>query len=236
LKYPLQFLDEINTPDSIKALLDDLSAVGWIGAKLPKTNYIVASSYHNYDELERKELYAFSPEWKQALWQWFYDNQDSRTGYWGPRLRSSGEMLDEGDLDSTYKLVQLFADEQGKDLHPGLPLRYKDEMLTTTLRKLSEPMPEDADLAEVHEWHLSMYHGLKLLTNYLWNGVSSENKNKARSCMVAIVQSTFEKCYLEDEDAFAYYPGSQEATVEGTGSALSLLKAVGALSEDRQRM
>ena len=236
LKYPLKFLDEFNNPDSLKALLADLSSVGWIGAKLPKTNYIVASGYHNYDELERKGLYAFSPEWKQALWQWFYDNQDSRTGYWGPRLRSSGELLDEGDLDSTYKLVQLFADEQGNDLHPGLPLRYKDEMLTTTLRKLSETMPEDADLAEIHEWHLSMYHGLKLLTNYLWNGVSAENKNEARLSMENIVKSTFEKCYLVDEGAFVYYPGSQEATVEGTGSALSLLNAVGALSEDRQRM
>jgi hypothetical protein len=236
LKYPLKFLDEINTPDKLNALLDDLSSVGWIGAKLPKTNYIIAVSYHNYDDLERSGLYSFSPEWKQALLEWFYNNQDSRTGYWGPRLRSSGELLGEGDLDSTYKLVKLFADEQGNDRHPDLPLRYKDEMLTTSLRKLSEPMPEDADLAEVHEWHLSMYHGLKLLTNYLWNGVSPENKNKARSSMQTIVQSTFEKCYLEDEGAFTFYPGAQEATVEGTGSAVSLLDAVGAMSEDRQRM
>jgi hypothetical protein len=196
----------------------------------------MASCYHNYDELERNNLYAFSQEWKQALLQWFYDNQDSKTGYWGPRLRSTGKLLNEGDLSPTYKIVTMFVDEQGNNLHSEFPLRYKDEILTTTLRKLSEPIPEDANLAEVHEWQLTRYHGIKLLTSYLWNGVSSENKNKARSSMENIVKSTFEKCYLDNEGAFTYYPGSQEATVEGIGNAVSLFNAVGALSKDRQRL
>ncbi len=234
LKYPLKFLDEINTPARLKALLDDLSSVGWIGSKLPKTNYMMASCYHNYDELERNNLYTFSPEWKQALIEWFYLNQDSKTGYWGPRLRSTGELLNEGDLSPTYKLVKLFMDEQGNNLHSEFPFRYKDEMLTTTLRKLSQPMPEDADLAEVHEWQLTRYHGIKLLTCYLWNDVSVENKNTVRSFIENIV-SKFEKFYLENEGAFTYYPGSKEATLDGTGDAVSLLNIIGALSKDRQR-
>jgi hypothetical protein len=235
LKYPLKFLDGINSPDRLKALLDDLSSVGWVGSKLPKTNYMMASCYHNYDELERNNLYAFSPEWKQALLEWFYLNQDSKTGYWGPRLRSTGELLNGGDLSPTYKLVKMFADEQGNNSHPEFPLRYKDEMLATTLRKLSEPMPEDADLAEIHEWQLTRYHGVKLLTHYLWNGASSENKNVARIHMESIMKNKFEKFYLENEGAFTYYPGSKEATLDGTGDAVSLLNIIGALSKDRQR-
>jgi hypothetical protein len=235
LKYPLKFLDGINSPDRLKALLDDLSSVGWVGSKLPKTNYMMASCYHNYDELERNNLYAFSPEWKQALLEWFYLNQDSKTGYWGPRLRSTGELLNGGDLSPTYKLVKMFADEQGNNSHPEFPLRYKDEMLATTLRKLSEPMPEDADLAEIHEWQLTRYHGVKLLTHYLWNGASSENKNVARIHMENIMKNKFEKFYLENEGAFTYYPGSKEATLDGTGDAVSLLNIIGALSKDRQR-
>lgn len=234
LKYPLKFLDEINTPDRLKALLDDLSTVGWLGSKLPKTNYMMASCYHNYSDLEQSGLYAFSPEWKQALLEWFYANQDSRTGYWGPRLRGSGELLNEGDLSPTYKLVKMFVDEQGNNLHPQFPLRYKDGMLATTLRKISEPMPEDANLAEIHEWQLTRYHGLKLLTCYLWDGVTPENKKTARAFMEDIVKNKFEKFYLEDEGAFAYYPGSEEATLDGTGDAISLLDIVGALSNDRQ--
>lgn len=236
LKYPLKFLDEINNTDKLKGILDELSSVGWIGSKLPKTNYMMASCYHNYDELERNKLYAFSPEWKQALLQWFYADQDSKTGYWGPRLRNSGELLNEGDLSPTYKIVTLFVDEQGNNIHPEFPLRYKDEMLTTTLRKLSEPMPEDADLAELHEWQLTRYHSIKLLTRYLWNGVSSENKNLAKTFMESIMKSKFEKCYLENQGAFCYYPGSKEATIDGTGAAVSLLDIVGALSKERQKL
>lgn len=235
LKYPLKFLDEINTPDRLKALLDDLSTVGWLGSKLPKTNYMMASCYHNYDDLEQSGLYAFSPEWKQALLEWFYANQDSKTGYWGPRLRGSGELLNEGDLSPTYKLVKMFVDEQGNNLYHDFPLRYKDEMLATTLRKLSKPMPEDANLAEIHEWQLTRYHGLKLLTWYLWNGVAPENKRMARVFMEDIVKNKFEKFYLEDEGAFAYYPGANEATLDGTGDAVSLLDIVGSLSSDRQK-
>ncbi|OPY57011.1 MAG: hypothetical protein A4E55_01870 [Pelotomaculum sp. PtaU1.Bin035] len=235
LNYPLKFLDEINTPDKLKALLDDLSSVGWIGSKLPKTNYIMASFYHNYDELERNKLYAFSPEWKQALLEWFYANQDSKTGYWGPRLRSSGELLNGGDLGPTYKIVQMFTDEQGNNLHPEFPLRYKDKMLRTTLSKLSEPVPEDADLGELHDWKLTRGQGIKLLTSYLWNDVTLENKKATRIFMESIVKSTFEKCYLENEGAFTYYPGLKEATLDGTGDAVSLLNIVGALSKERQR-
>ncbi|NPV91933.1 MAG: hypothetical protein HPY50_14300 [Firmicutes bacterium] len=234
LKYPLRFLDEINTPDKLKEVLDDLSTVGWIGAKLPKTNYMMASCYHNYDDLERNNLYTFSPEWKQALLQWFYANQDSETGYWGPRMRSSGELLNDGDLSPTYKIVTMYVDERGSSRYPEFPLRYKDEMLNTTLKKLSEPIPGDADLAEMHEWQLTRYHGLKLLTCYLWNGVSAENRNLARAFMEDIVKTKFEKFYLEDQGSFCYYPGAKEATLDGTGDAVSLLDLVGVFSGERQ--
>lgn len=236
LKYPLKFLDEINTPEELKGVLDDLSTVGWIGAKLPKTNYMMASCYHNYGQLERNNLYTFSPEWKHALLQWFYENQDSKTGYWGPRLRNSGELLNEGDLSPTYKIVTMFVDEQGNNIYPEFPLRYQEEMLKTTLHKISEPMPDDADLAELHEWQLTRYHGIKLLTCYLWNGVSSENKNEVRKILENIMKSKFEKFYLEKDGAFSYYPDSKEATVEGTGDMLGFLDIIGALSEEKQRL
>ncbi len=236
LKYPLKFLDEINTPEKLKGVLDDLATVGWIGAKLPKTNYMMASCYHNYGQLERNNLYTFSAEWKHALRQWFYENQDSKTGYWGPRLRTNGKLLNEGDLSPTYKIVTMFADEQGNNIFPEFPLRYKEEMLKTTLSKISEPMPDDAGLAELHEWQLTRYHGIKLLTCYLWNGVSSENKNEVRKVLENIMQDKFEKFYLEKDGAFSFYPGSKEATVEGTGDMLGFLNIIGALSGEKQKL
>jgi hypothetical protein len=235
LKYPLRFLNQINTEEKLKVYLDDLSAVGWIGSKLPKTPYIMAAQIIYYSELERNNLYTFSPKWKQALLKWFYENQDSKTGFWGPRLRSSGQLL-KSDLGPTFHIVKLFVDDKGNNIHPEFPLRYKDEMFATTLRKLSKPIPDDAGLAEMHDWSLTRGQGIKLLTNFLWNGASTRNKNSAKKLMEDIVRIKFEKFYVQREGGFSLYPGSEHANLDGTGGVLELLNNVGALSRDRQEL
>lgn len=236
LKYPLAFMEQLDSPGELKSVLDDLSTVGWIGSKLPKTNYMMASCYHNYGLLERNHLYTFSPEWKHELLQWFYTNQDSKTGYWGPRLRNSGELLNEGDLSPTYKIVSMFKDGQGNNIYPEFPLRYQDRILKTTLKKIEEPMPEDSNLEEVHEWQLTRYHGLKLLTCYLWKDLTSENKKEVAGIMEKLIANKFTKFYVADQGAFSYYPGSKEATLDGTGGMIGLLEITGALSEERQKL
>jgi hypothetical protein len=234
LKYPLRFLDEINTPEKLKEFLDDLSTVGWVGSKF-RTPYVEAAELHDYPEdMERTGLYSFSPEWKKALLQWFYDNQDSKTGYWGSRLRSNGELLNSGDLLSTQKITNLFVDDKGNNLHPEFPLRYKDQMFATTLRKLSEPMPKDLDA--VHEWTLVMNRGTRLLTRYLWSGTSPENKESARKLMVNIMGSKFGKCYIEREGGFNLYPDAEHADLDGTGETLGFLDDIGALSSEKQKL
>ncbi len=39
LKYPLSFLDEINTPEKLTAHLDDISHVGWLASLFPQTTF-----------------------------------------------------------------------------------------------------------------------------------------------------------------------------------------------------
>ncbi|MEN6326474.1 MAG: hypothetical protein ABFD18_09780 [Syntrophomonas sp.] len=236
LKYPLKFMEQLDSPEELKAVLDDLSTVGWIASKLPKTNYMMASCYRSYDLLERNQLYAFSPEWKHELLRWFYTNQDSRTGYWGPRLRYSGELLNEGELSPTYKIVSMFKDKQGNDIYPQFPLSYQGRILKTTLQKINDPMPDDFNTEEVHEWQLTRYHGLKLLTCYLWKDLTNENKNEVAKIMEKLITNKFEKFYVENQGAFSYYPDSKEATLDGTGDMVGLLDIVGALSVERQKL
>lgn len=234
LKYPLKFLDEINTPEKL-TFLDNLSTVGWIGAKF-RTPYVEAAELAEsiYGDMARFNLYTFSPEWKQALLKWFYENQDSKTGFWGPKLRSSGQLLNSGDLVATEKIIKLFVDNKGNNLHPDFPLRYKDEMFATTLQKLSEPMPEDLD--ERHDWTLVRDRGTRVLTRFLWNSASPENKNRARKLMENILRSKFEKFYIKREGGFSLYPGAEHADLDGTGEALGYLDIVGALSSEKQKL
>lgn len=237
LKYPLKFLDQLSTWEKLKPYLDDLSSVGWIASKLPKTPFILAAKMTSYHELETKNLYTFSPEWKQALKKWFYENQDSKTGFWGSRLRGTGELLNSGDLGPTMSIVEhLFLDDLGKTLHPEFPLRYKEEMFSTVLNKLAEPMPEDADLAEIHDWQITRYQGIKFLTNFLWQTASTQNKNLSKKLIEDIVRTKFEKCYVNNRGGFSLYPGATEPDLDGTGGMLGLLKIIGAYKRDRQEL
>ncbi|MEN6390447.1 MAG: hypothetical protein ABFD04_08505 [Syntrophomonas sp.] len=233
LKNPIKFLDEIDTPEELKAFLDDLSTVGWLGAKF-RTPYVAAAELaESATEIAEFNLYSFSPEWKQALLQWFYSNQDPKTGYWGVKSRSGGSLLDGGDLNSSEKILKLFVDMKGNNRYPEFPLRYKEQLFASTLQKLSKPMPQDLD--EVHEWTLVMNRGTRLLTRYLWGSATPEQKAEARELMEKIVRSKYETTFIPAQGAFSYYPGAANADLDGTGETLGYLNEIGALSSTKQR-
>jgi hypothetical protein len=110
LKYPLKYLDEINTPEKMKAYLDDVSTVGWIASKFPQTTFHnardVLSLFYEDNTVEKHSLYNVSPEIKQVLLQWFYDNQDPETGFWGPRSKS-GKLMKK-DVSNTISIMKAF--------------------------------------------------------------------------------------------------------------------------------
>ena len=114
LKYPLKYLDEINTPEKLKKYLDDVSTVGWLGSKFPQTSFHFArcllSLFHEDDVVVKRNLYKVSPEWDRALLEWFYDNQDPATGLWGPRSKEG--KLRKKDTMNTASILKLFIDEE----------------------------------------------------------------------------------------------------------------------------
>jgi len=134
LQYPLKFLDQINTPEKLIELVDDLSTVGWLGAKF-KTPYVeIGELWSLAEDAERLGIYSFSPEWKQVYLQWCYDNQDEETGLWGSRLRTNNKLLNGGDLTDSEKMIKKFIASNGNEIYPDFPLRYRDKMFKTALR------------------------------------------------------------------------------------------------------
>lgn len=237
LKYPLKYLDEINTPEKLTEFLDDVSHVGWISNRFPQTSYVFARSLLSYCNGEgviaKNNLYDFSPEFEKTLLQWFYQSQDTETGFWGPKSKN-GKRLLRKDLNNTASIIKTFVDENGNDIYPEFPLKYKDRLFQTTLEVLSEPMPTDDELAEWHEWSLKMGKGSAMLVRYLWKDASSIDKDKAKELFKAFIKNSFEKHYIANEGAFSYNPNSQNATIDGTGSKISLLTNLGFFSTERQ--
>lgn len=236
LKYPLKYLDEINTPRKLVAFLDDLAAYSSIATSFPQTPYHNARDILSLVEegniIERNGLYSFSAEWKQVLLRWFYENQDSETGLWGPRLKRNGELF-KLDLQNTSSIVKVFVDRSGKDIYPDFPLRFKDKMFATAIDVLSEEAPEESATEEWHEWGLVMDKGISLLTRYIWEAGTEEDKGQAADILKFFGEILFEKMYIPSEGAFSYYPGGR-ASLEGAGSVLGFYSDTGVFSPPKQ--
>jgi hypothetical protein len=244
LKHPLKYLDEINTPKKLVAFLNKVSTVGKIASKLPQTSFhnardilSLARDNINYDEnevdlvIQNNHLYDFSPEWRQTLLKWFYDAQDPKTGLWGPKSKN-GKLLKK-DLMNTASIMKAFVDKKGNNIHTLFPLRYKNELFASALETLSESVPADEDLDELHEWNLKMPKTIRLLTRYLWKNASPENIEKAAVLIENYIRIKCEKYYIPKEGAFSYYPGGEHATLDGIGGFF-IFQEIGALSSKKQ--
>jgi hypothetical protein len=236
LKYPLKYLDEINTPGKLQAFLDDVSYIGWIGSKFPQTSYACArsllNSWNGEGVIVKNNLYSFSPEYKAALLSWFYNSQDSTTGFWGPKSRKNGQLLNL-DINNTASIIKTFVDENGNSIHEAFPLKYSQKLFESTLKVLSEPVPADDKTSELHEWNLKMSKGIKMLLRYLWKDASANDKQMAKSIIENYIKIKFEKYYIPREGAFSYYPGAEHASLDGTGGFL--FNDIGAYSSEKQQ-
>lgn len=244
LKYPLKYLDEINTPKKLIAFLDDVSTVGFIASKFPQTSFhnardilSLARDRENYDEnkvdliIQKHNLYNFTPEWKHTMLKWFYEAQDPKTGLWGPK--SKNKELVKKDLNNSASIMKAFVDEQGNNIHKSFPLQYKETLFKSVLNTLLDPVPADNELDELHEWNLKMPKGIRLLTRYLWKDASRKNKEVARDLIENYIQIKCEKYYIPEEGSFSYYPNGIHASLDGTGS-FSIFKEIGAFSSHQQ--
>ena len=235
LKYPLKFLDEINTPEKLTAFLEDVSYVSRLASKFPQTSFLFARNISgestSEDVLERYHLYNFSPEWKHTWLKWMYDFQDSTTGLWGPKNRKTNK-LTKLDLNNTASILKSFRDNEGNDLHKEFPLKYRDKLFKSAIGQLSEPFPGQDDPDEIHEWNLRQTRGINMLLRHLWKDASEENKKSVEKIILRNIDICFEMYYIKDEGAFSYYPKARHASCDGITNLI--LDDIGALSYKKQ--
>ncbi len=246
LRYPLKYLDNINTTEKLIPILEDWSTVGWLALRFPQTSFhnvrditSLARSRDIYGEesismIEKYNLYNFSPEWKDSMLQWIYDYQDPETGTWGPKSKD-GKLLKK-DISNTAPLLKNFVDENGNNIHAKFPLRYQNELTNTILEEsYFEDLPKDDELDEWHEWSLNTPKSIRTITRYLWKNISQESKSKTKELIENYVKIKFEKFYIPADGAFSYYPNSDHATLDGTGSMINNLNDFGFFSADTQK-
>ncbi|WP_147822523.1 hypothetical protein [Salidesulfovibrio onnuriiensis] len=232
LNHNLAFFDDIDTPEKLRAFLDDASHVGRVGAMF-KTPYVcVAELNALVEQCERLGIRSFAPEWKQALYGWFYEDQSPETGLWGSRWRGDNTQVDGGSLTDSEKVIKMFVDFEGNDLHAEYPLRHHQQLIRSALDCLSTPQPDDLD--ELHEWIMINDRGFRFLTRYLWRHVSAQDRTEAEKLMEAFIRFRFDNYYVAEDGAFSLYPEAKRADMDGTGEAYGMLQYLGVTSPQKQ--
>ncbi len=228
VEHPLRFLDEIRTPQELRAYLDSFLYIPAerFGAPAP---YVAAVSEFTGPTLEQIEGiggYPLSPEWKEALAQWFYETQDPASGFWGARLGDAQEWTQTHDIDSTAHILKHFLDERGQARDPRYPLRYAGPLAESLLAEAARGLPDDAGAAEQHEWSLRQAHAAKILTRWLWPALPEPVRERALREMPRWLEARF-ATYRPASGGFAAHADSAEADIDATTTALALLSEVG---------
>ena len=246
LKYRLKYLDNINTIEKLIPVLEDWSYLSLIGSKFPQTSFhnvrdlmsLARDEAHYGDAgvellIQRHNLYEFSDEWRRALLEWMYNFQDSETGLWGPKSKS-GKLLKK-DLSNTSSILKAFVDKEGNNIHKEFPLRYRTELFESVLTELEAmPLPQANELDLWHEWGLKTTKGLRIFPRYLWEGGTQSQKKRAVERFEHFLKVRFEKNYIPEKGMFSYYPGGEQATLDGI-DGFGIYTEIGAYSPQKQK-
>jgi hypothetical protein len=183
--------------------------------------------------IQRHNLYNFSDSWRYSFLEWVYNFQDPETGLWGPKSKN-GKLL-KNDLSNTSSIIKAFVDNQGNDIHKEFPLKYRKEMFESILNELAAmPIPREDELDEWHEWGLKTIKGVRMLPRYLWEGGTTEQKERAVERIEHFMKVRFEKNYLSEQGMFTYYPGGERATMDGADGFL-IYGEIGSYSNEKQK-
>lgn len=231
LRHPLKFLEQLDEPEELRAYLDDLSTVGSLVSKLPETPYIL-SSLDSYSELEELDLFSFSAEWKKALARSIWESQDPQTGFWGVRLRRTGELAEGGDINVTYKHIKELRDENGDNRYDEFPLRFTDKLIEKTLSTMSPEVSPNR--SEQHKWSINQNLTARMLFDRLWPDLSGAQRQAARQQTIDILDTVFSRFYVPSEGAFNLYADATNADLDGTQTYVGFLQVVGFFSTQRR--
>lgn len=235
LKYPLYFLDKINTPETLVAYLDNVAHISSIGNKFPQTSFhftrCLLSLFYEDNTVESNHLYTMSPEWHDALLKWFYDHQDPETGLWGP-MNKKGKLM-RRDTMNTASILKSFIDSEGRDKHKKYPLQYREQLANSFLDVYSFELPDDDAFDDWHEWNLNTSKSVRMMYRTFWKDLTDQSKERTKILTNHYIKVKFEKFFVEKDGAFNHYPNSSAATLDGSGGIVTAFKEIGAFSAKR---
>jgi hypothetical protein len=229
LRYPLRFLDDIATPESLRRHLDGLLYLSRFWARVlpsgPGPYGPGVSELAYFDVFEDTAGYRFSPEWRETFRAWLDATQDPETGMWGQRIGDARAWTQRPDANATFHILAFVLTPDGANRDAAHPLRHAERLAASLLPAVAAAMPDGADAQ--HQWGLEQTQATQILTRLLWPHLDAATRAEVRSRLTTALAERY-RLFRRTEGGFALYGGSA-ADLDGTGTALGLIEAVGSL-------
>jgi len=222
-KYPLKFLDKVNSGKKLKEYFHSL---------------LYDFSKNNEDELNLaitglptiKDLgfYKFSRDWEKAYYECLEMWQDPKTGYWGPWIKKGNKILKLPELSTTFHILRIYFNKKTLELNnPKYDLKHKNKLIQTTWDIKNKNYPYG--WLEKRNWSTHHNFDVAEIFLYLFKEMNSKQKEDVRNLFHRFLKWDLDN--LQSNGGFiGYKPELKETNMMQTNFAILVLRGIGCYS------
>ena len=219
-KYPLKFLDKVNSGKKLKEYFHSL---------------LYDFSKNNEDELNLAitglptikylGFHKFSNDWEKAYYECLEMWQDPKTGYWGPWIKKGKKIVKLPELSTTFHILRIYYNKKTLELNnPKYDLKHKKKLIQTTWDIKNKNYPYG--WLEKGNWSTHHNFDVAEIFLYLFKEMNSKQIENVRKLF-----HRFLKWNLNNQQSnggfIGYKPELTEPTMRQTNFAILVLRGIG---------
>jgi len=224
-KYPLKFLNKVNTGKKLKTYFKSL---------------LYDFSKNNGDELNLAitglptikdlDFHPFSKDWERAYFECIEMWQDPKTGYWGPWIKKGKKIVKLPELSTTFHILRIYYNKETLQLNnPKYDLKHKRKLIKTTWEIKNRNYPYG--WLEKGNWSTHHNFDVAEIFLYLFKLMDKKGKQKVRSLFHRFLKWNLTNNFQKNGGFIGHYPDKKEPTMLSTNMAILNLRGTGYFSK-----
>lgn len=220
-KYPLRFMDKVNTGRKLKQYFMSLLLDTRISHDDElNLGFVTLKSFYD------KKLHPFSKDWLSTYYSCIDTWQDSRTGYWGPQIKKANITKKLPELSITFHILEFFYNPETLDLiNKKYSPKYKKKIIETTWNIRNKNY--GYGWLEGGKWSTHHNFDVAYIFVLLFDEMNLKEKNRVRKLFNQFLVWTLDKCQQKNGGFIGVKPETREANYFETRRAISLLEKIG---------
>ncbi len=218
-KYPLKFLNKVDTGERLKeyfkSLLFDFSKNNEDELNLVITRLPTIKSYG---------FHKFGEEWDDVYFECIEMWQDPKTGYWGPWIKKGNKINKKPELSITFHIIRIYYDKKThQPINKNRKPRYAKKIVETTWNLKNKNFPYG--WLEKRNW--STHHNYDVATIL---SIFDKDSSKTKKLFIRFLSWCLNKNLQKNGGFIGLKPNLKEPTIYSTHFAILLLRELGYFS------